>query len=564
MKAADRQTISRLYVRKRFRRAMQRVTGGFIWLTHIFKGAPEKLLVAPTDLRAADPYMAEEIVNGRFTLAGRTLEVGNESPFSFEMPTLEFELKLHAFGWLRDFRATKDEQYFAKAQALTSQWVYSYRRPDKSAVWQPDVTAQRLISWLSHSPVILRGAEMGFYRRFLRSLGRHIEYLQSVAGNAADGQERLLVRVALAMATLAMPAKPGEIQRAGQNLDRELDRQILADGGHISRNPRAILDLLLDLLPLRQTYLNLGHEVPAGLIPAIDRMFPALRFFRHQGGELALFNGATATLAIELASVLRYDESSGEPFKALPYMQYHRLAVNGTVLIMDTGNAISQDTSGQAHAGCLSFEMSSGKNRFMINSGSPRLVSGEYKQLARATAAHTTVVVNDTSSLTFSKSEYLGSIVTGGIRSVNVARREDGKGEGINARHDGYLALVGLLHERDLQIGPGGGHIRGRDRLVTREGREPDSQNNAKAVARFHIHPAISISRVDRHEVLLKAPDGLTWSFSCIDADVIVSEDVFFADPSGIRASQQLELEFDAAGMPDIQWIMELRSPQKL
>jgi uncharacterized heparinase superfamily protein len=405
---------------------------------------------------------------------------------------------------------------------------------------------------------------MGFYRRFLRSLGRHIEYLQSVAGNAADGQERLLVRVALAMATLAMPAKPGEIQRAGQNLDRELDRQILADGGHISRNPRAILDLLLDLLPLRQTYLNLGHEVPSGLIPAIDRMFPALRFFRHQGGELALFNGATATLAIELASVLRYDESSGEPFKALPYMQYHRLAVNGTVLIMDTGKAVSQETSSQAHAGCLSFEMSSGKNRFMINSGSPRLVSGEYKQLARATAAHTTVVVNDTSSLTFSKSEYLGSIVTGGVRSVDVTRREDGKGEGINARHDGYVALTGLLHERDLQIGPGGGHIRGRDRLVTRDGREPDAQNNAEAVARFHIHPSISISRIDRHEVLLKAPDGLTWSFSCIDADVIISEDVFFADPSGIRASQQLELEFDAAGMPDIQWIMELRSAQKL
>ncbi|RZI57706.1 MAG: hypothetical protein EOP94_03645, partial [Zymomonas sp.] len=41
------------------------------------------------------------------------------------------------------------------------------------------------------------------------------------------------------------------------------------------------LDLLLDLLPLRQTYVNLGHDVPVKLIPSIDRMFPALRFFRH-------------------------------------------------------------------------------------------------------------------------------------------------------------------------------------------------------------------------------------------------------------------------------------------
>ncbi|MCP5815729.1 hypothetical protein NL365_27490, partial [Klebsiella pneumoniae] len=86
----------------------------------------------------------------------------------------------------------------------------------------------------------------------------------------------------------------------GNRLDLELERQILPDGGHVSRNPRVNLDLLLDLLPLRQTYINLGHDVPAKLIPTIDRMYPALRFFRHQDGDLALFNGATSTPASEL------------------------------------------------------------------------------------------------------------------------------------------------------------------------------------------------------------------------------------------------------------------------
>lgn len=557
MKAEERKRMRGLYMRKSIHHVRETVSGGFFQLTQVFRTSPEKLLVAPTDLRAADPFIAEEIVNGRFTLAGRTLETGGASPFGLDMPSEAFERKLHAFGWLRDFRATRNEQCFLKAQTVTGDWIATYRRPRKNVAWVPDIAAQRLIAWLSHSPVVLRGAEIGFYRRFLRSIGTHIAYLRSVAPTVVDGQERLRIRTALALATLALPAKPAQIHRAGSRLDRELDLQILPDGGHISRNPRVLLELLLDLLPLRQSYINLGHEVPVRLIPTIDRMFPALRFFRHQGGELALFNGATASLATDLAAVLRYDETSGPPFKALPYLQYHRLSSGNTVVIVDTGRIINPLTSAHLHAGCLSFEMSSGKSRFIVNAGSPRYGPAEYRQLARATAAHSTVTLNDRSSLSFSRSSYLGSLVTGGVSAVDVARHDEGKGEGLTARHDGYLGAFGLLHERDLQVNSGGSLIRGRDRLLQSDGSDPVEGTNAHAVARFHIHPAIQIRKVDKHEALLVAPDGQTWSFSCIDVPVVVSEDVFFADPSGIRTSRQIELSFNAAEIPEIQWVLE-------
>jgi uncharacterized heparinase superfamily protein len=100
-------------------------------------------------------------------------------------------------------------------------------------------------------------------------------------------------------------------------------------------------------------------------------MFPALRFFRHQDGDLALFNGSTVTLANELASVLRYDETSGRPSRALPDIAYQRLAADDTVIIVDTGTPLSMELSRGAHCGCLSFEMSSVRNRFIINSGFP-------------------------------------------------------------------------------------------------------------------------------------------------------------------------------------------------
>ena len=39
-----------------------------------------------------------------------------------------------------------------------------------------------------------------------------------------------------------------------KQLVAEIERQILPDGGHISRNPGALIELLLDLLPLRQAF----------------------------------------------------------------------------------------------------------------------------------------------------------------------------------------------------------------------------------------------------------------------------------------------------------------------
>ncbi|WP_204277091.1 hypothetical protein, partial [Escherichia coli] len=47
---------------------------------------PERVLIAPQDLRPADPQLAEEFYHGRFALAGRVVETGGRSPFIVEPP----------------------------------------------------------------------------------------------------------------------------------------------------------------------------------------------------------------------------------------------------------------------------------------------------------------------------------------------------------------------------------------------------------------------------------------------------------------------------------------------
>jgi uncharacterized heparinase superfamily protein len=517
---------------------------------------PDRLIVAPTDLRAADSFVAEEIAAGRFPLAGRILVADDQSPFSLELPSREFAARLHSFSWLRHVRASRSDAHSAVARRLTDEWLAVHSKRVSGIPWEPDVAAQRIIAWLSHSTVLLKGADVSFYRRFLKSLIAHVRYLEKTAHYVPDGEARLRVRIALAASSVALPSSNSKIKHAARQLDSELDRQILSDGGHISRNPRTGLELLLDLLPLRQTYVNLGHDLPSRLIPAIDRMYPALRFFRHQGGELALFNGATTTLANELMSVLRYDETAGKPFKALPHINYHRLAVEDTVILVDTGLPLSAEMSKTAHAGCLSFEMSSGRHRYIINSGAPRFAGDHYKQLSRATAAHSTVTVNDTSSSRISKSSVAGPILVDGVTETTVERHDTEGGEGLTASHDGYLDVFGLRHERTIQLNSTGTLIRGKDRLMTAEGNDPDATSEDVAVIRFHIHPQVEAKLIDKHEARLTAPDGETWAFSTLDAEIAIEDDVFFADPSGIRASRQIELTIKLAKQPEIYWVM--------
>ncbi|MFB2552949.1 heparinase II/III family protein [Ensifer soli] len=554
---SDRKRLYALYLRESGRRVGRALRAGGSRPLWWRRTTPDRLIVAPTDLRAIDPFVAEEILLGRFPLAGRVLETEGESPFEIDLPSRDFAVRLLSFSWVRHLRSVRDDAGPERLRMLVQEWIIAHGRPSGSISWEPDVAAQRVIAWLSHSPIILRNAEHPFYRRFLRSLGLQVRYLKRKAATTEDGEARLRLRIALAMASVAMPASAAALKKASRLLDEELDRQIWPDGGHCSRNPRVGLELLLDLLPLRQTYVNLGHSIPSRLIPCIDRMYPALRFFRHQGGELAHFNGATSALANELMSVLRYDETAGAPFKSLPHSQYERLQLEGVTLIVDTGKPASTALSRTAHAGCLSFEMSSGRHRFIVNAGSPKFASDRFRQLARATAAHSTVTVNDTSSLRFSASRFLGPVAVSGVSEVK-AKREDtaGERESLVASHDGYLANFGLVHHRDLAIVSRGRTVRGRDRLSAADGTEPPATSTAVAAARFHIHPAITLRADGPHNVFLSAPDGETWLFSCHDAGIAIEEDVFFADPSGMRQSSQLVIGFPVASQPEIQWIL--------
>src|SRR5207248_4160273 len=84
-----------------------------------------------------------------------------------------------------------------------------------------------------------------------------------------------------------------------------------------------------------------------------------------------------------------------------PHSGYQRVESGGTLVLMDTGRAPPLAVSQEAHAGCLAFELSSKAQRIVVNCGLPGTNRDSWRQVARATSAHSTVTFCDESSAHF-------------------------------------------------------------------------------------------------------------------------------------------------------------------
>lgn len=560
-RTADRPPLWGLVARAAWRRARRRLRAGPIYRWRFTGRTPERVLIAPPDLRLADGQIAHEFYHGRYPLAGHLVDTGGESPFLLEMEDGAWLKALHGFRWLRHMRVAGTDLAAANARALVGDWIATHGRRIDGIAWDPQVTARRVIAWLQHSTVVLQGAELAFYRSFLRSLSIQIRYLRTVTPEMADGEEKLRARAALAFAALSLPASASAIRSATRHLATELDRQILPDGGHVSRNPRAIMELLADLLPLRQTYANQAEAPPQQLIAAVERMLPALRFFRHADGALALFNGMGATVVDRLAAILRHDDTGGRPLTHMPHSGAQRLALGGTIVLADTGAPPPSDLSHEAHAGCLSFEMSSGRQRFIVNCGIDEYGVDDYRPLARATAAHSTATLNDSSQAKFTLSRQLGDLIgtplVGGAKKVSANRSDGADVQAFIASHDAYVGRYGLYHEREMSLSHDGDLLAGADRFFRAGGERALNDGRDQVAVRFHLHPSIGLYRDRDDRMVLKGPTADVWTFLCDQVEPIVEESIFFAGLGGPKKSRQIVLSFKASARDEVTWRFE-------
>jgi uncharacterized heparinase superfamily protein len=435
---------------------------------------------------------------------------------------------LHGFGYLSDLSASGDAGR-NRARSLILAWLVTGSRPHPVS-WAPEVLGMRIAAWLSYARDILASDDpssselMNSLARQARQLGRHV-------AKGRDGVPRLAAIRGLFYAA-AFGLLPDRLLNHGlAQLRRALAHQVLPDGVHIERSPAAQLQALVLLTDIRAPLEALRVAVPSELTDAIARLAPMLRLFRHGDGRLAMFNGSTPGAATGIEAVLKRTGSRAPAPASAMQGAVQRLAAGPTVVIQDTGAPPPPGLDADAHAGCLAFEMSDAMDRMIVNCGASH---GPLRDVLRATAAHSTLVVGDVNSAEILKDQGIGRRPT----NVEMSRDEADGNVWVTGSHDGYRERFGLVHRRRLYLAAAGDNLRGEDTLI--------SDGSAAAVPavfaiRFHLHPDVQASLLQNGAVvLLRLPSGAGWRFQSSGGLPALEESIYVADEGGSRRTQQI------------------------
>ena len=509
---------------------------------------PEKLRGPVGERWPGDPKRGAAILAGDIEFAGEL--VRNPSPAWLPASASpEWLAAWHGFTWLADLVSAGEEAREA-ARALIQSWLDANpsRHPIAS---RPDVLGARISAWLTHlDELAARDIDRPLRRAMLASLAAQLRQLGRIGAWEGHGAAQLRALKGLIAGLVALGGSERHIARALRLLDRELRRQLLADGGHRTRSPSIQLEVLRDLIDIRTALRATQTEQPLpALQNAIEAMAPMLRLFRHGDRRLALFNNSVEEDGVLVDLVLTRSEAKGPAPPQALYSGYQRLQAAQTLVLIDTGTQPPHGFDGQAHAGMLSFELSRERERIIVNCGGYRGPKPAWRRMARASAAHSVLVVGDTNAVEIQQDGSLGQ----GGGTVHCERAEEGGHQWVLARHNFYEPRFGLAYARELYLTPDGDDLRGEDRLT--------GQAGIDFAVRFHLHPAVEASlAADNAAAVLRLPSGAVWRLRASGAAMSLGESVYLGTGEAKKTQQIVLSGTTGADGAAIRWAIRRES----
>lgn len=530
---------------------------------------PDRVLYAPSDPRPIDTRTAEDLHGGTYALdSGGLVRVPpGVAPWHAAPGNARWRECLNGFTWMRHLSTLGPDLAGEHARWLISSWIYECNDWDPVA-WAPQVIARRLSSWLCHHRMVLKGSDLIWRSAFFRSIARQSHHLHQAVSLAADGEPKLVGAMGLALTGLCLPHGRRRLESGLALTLDALDQQILPDGGHISRNPAVLARLFLDLMTLTRALDHFHTDRPEALQRALDRMGPMVRFFRHGDGCPAAFNGGHRLVRREMDAALAMNEGEGQPLWRAVQSGYQRIKRGDVVVIMDTGTPNIGNPAVEAHAGCLSFEMSAGAERIIVNCGATDRHGPGWRHVLRATAAHSTVTVGDTSSCSFLALDASGKWGDGrviiGPSDVPTERSDREPGTLLEASHDGYGRRFGLIHRRRIYVSEGGTDLRGEDMLARIQDMPRRFRRKGLSFAvRFHLHPDVDPHlSADGKSIHLALPSGRGWRFRAAGGALALEESPYIDEQDRLRVSRQMVVHARVEGHTTvIRWVVQGDDP---
>ena len=450
---------------------------------------------------------------------------------------------MHGFVWLRNLTMLGGAEARQTARRLTADWIEHNSRWSLPA-WRGDVTAARIVAWLSCYDTFFASGEDNFRQAVVTSIAAQLRHLNRTWRLETVGANRIAALKALIYGALCLNDRD-LVERRLALLEEELERQVLADGGHVERSPAKLLAVLRDLLETRVALGVAQYEMPEPVQQAIDRMAPMLRYLRSGDGALARFNGSGNEDPLILSAVLEQASPRGKPAARAPATGFERLSAGKVTVLVDAGGPPKPPFDQGAHAGALSLEVTAGRERLIVNCGAAPCNGKHWQFAERSTAAHSTVTINDRNSSELLNNGYIG----GRTARVTVETDSADGATLLDMRHDGYLRSDGIIHRRRIFLSGDGADLRGEDTLTGRGG-VPFS-------VRFHLHPTVNATLLQNgRDALLRLPRDGGWRLRC-NSSLTLTGSIYFEDSLEPKRTSQIAIsDVTGDGATTIKWAL--------
>lgn len=516
---------------------------------------PLKLIAVADDPFFGDPARGNALLDGQLAFRGERHDVTTLDPgrAAWSRPFAEY---FHSFAWLRDLSTVATRTQGAPvAEALMRKWLAAHADKVTDPAWRADLWGRRILFWTAHAPLILSSTDLVYRSKVLHALARGARHLDRTADRVPPGAPRIAAWCGVLAAGLMIPG--GDPRRAfGEaGLARALAGSVSEDGGITGRSPMALLDAIMLLTLLRETYAARRLDPPEAQGNALARMVAALLGVCHGDRGLASWQGGVPIDGDTIGEIVAATGVRVRPLRQAQEWGYQRLAQQRTVVIMDAAPPPVARVMEGGCASTLAFELSDGPDRIVVSCGGARgadlRLPANLAEGLRTTAAHSTLVVRDSNSTAIHPDGTLGR----GVVEMELSRQEAEGVSRIEASHDGYARRHGVIHRRRIALGADGRDVRGEDSLLPagRRGKRGD----ISFAIRFHLHPDVQVSpTADGAGALLRTRSGAAWQFRAGGAALGIEESVW-VDSRGIpRESQQLVLTGDShAGGTSVSWL---------
>ncbi len=437
--------------------------------------------------------------------------------------------KLNNFFWFfsLDLKSSKKT-----TQTVIKNWISNNSKYKKKS-WEFNLTAKRIISWLSNHQLTYENSNEKYRSIFNHMIQKQTNHLLNEIKNSNKIENKMIGCAAIILTGLAYKNEKHYLDIGLNLLKNIIKSSIDNEGFPKSRNIRQLIFYLKYFIIIREWFKESQSLIPEYIDETIYYLGSSYAFIWQNIKTDIFFNGNFSSNNKEFDQYLkRFGYTFNSQINELG--GYTILKNKKVILAADIGPSPNKVFSNNYQAGALSFEIFSNDKRLISNAGYYSDRNNKFNKLSRSTALHSALTVEDYSSCNFKRNQN-NLFVNKGLKITKKNIIFENNYWKISGAHDGYLIKFGIIYEREIEFYPEQMKFIGYDKLFRKTpGKE------IKFDIRFHLDPNSKVMKTQDNKSILIEIDDEGWKFSCDKFNINIDNGLYFGNKNSYRENQNI------------------------